>query len=209
MMVAMPRWDPCAEDRLREAALELFLEHGYENVTVAEITDRAGLTRRSFSRYFTDKRDVLFAGSEQLPAALADSVRHAEDTLSPFEAVLTALVDVAGGLADQAPLAVQRRAVVQTSPELRERGRTKFAAATEAVADALRDRGTAESQATLLAEVGVAIFRTAFERWTDQPDDVGLPARIREAAAELAASLGAMDFARAALVRRHASDVSP
>jgi AcrR family transcriptional regulator len=195
MMVAMPRWDPCAEDRLREAALELFLEHGYENVTVAEITDRAGLTRRSFSRYFTDKRDVLFAGSEQLPVALADSVRHAEDTLSPFEAVLTALVDVAGGLADQAPLAAQRRAVVRASPELQERGRTKFAAATEAVAEALRDRGTAESQATLLAEVGVAIFRTAFERWTDQPHDVGLPARIREAAAELAASLGAVDFA--------------
>jgi hypothetical protein len=63
------------------------------------------------------------------------------------------------------------------------------------VADALRDRGTAEPQATLLAQVGVAIFRTAFERWTDQPDDIGLPARIREAAAELAASLGAVDFA--------------
>ena len=195
MMMAMPRWDPCAEDRLREAALELFLEHGYENVTVAQITERAGLTRRTFSRYFTDKRDVLFAGSEQLPAVLAHSVRHADDTLSPFEALLTALVDLAGGLADQAPLAAQRRAIVQASPELQERGRTKSAAATDAVADALRDRGTAESQATLLAQVGVAIFRTAFERWTDQPDDIGLPARIQEAAAELAASLGTVDFA--------------
>ncbi|HEX6450124.1 MAG TPA: TetR/AcrR family transcriptional regulator [Trebonia sp.] len=191
----MPRWDPCAEDRLREAALELFLEHGYENVTVAQITERAGLTRRSFSRYFTDKRDVLFAGSERLPAVLARAVRHADSTLSSFEALLTALVDVAGVLADQAPLAAQRRAVVQASPELQERGRTKFAAVTDAVADALRDRGTAESEATLLAQVGVAVFRTAFERWTDQPDGVSLPARIREAAAELAASLGAVNFA--------------
>ena len=191
----MPRWEPRAEDRLRAAALELFLEHGYENVTVAEITERAGLTRRSFSRYFTDKRDVLFAGSERLPAVLARSVRHADSTLSSFEALLTALVDVADVLADQAPLAAQRRAVVQTSQELQERGRTKFAAVTDAVADALRDRGTAESEATLLAQVGVAIFRTAFERWTDQPDAAGLPARIREAAAELAASLGTVDFA--------------
>ena len=191
----MPRWDPCAEDRLREAALELFLEHGYENVTVAQITERAGLTRRSFSRYFTDKRDVLFAGSERLPAVLGRCVRHADSTLSSFEALLTALVDVAGLLADQAPLAAQRRAVVRASPELQERGRTKFAAVTDAVADALRDRGTAESEATLLAQVGVAIFRTAFERWTDQPDDVGLPARIGEAAAELAVSLGEVDFA--------------
>jgi AcrR family transcriptional regulator len=195
MMAAMPRWEPCAEDRLREAALELFLEHGYENVTVAQITERAGLTRRSFSRYFTDKRDVLFAGSERLPVVLAGSVRHADSTLSSFEALLAALVDVAGVLADQAPLAAQRRAIVRASPELQERGRTKLAAVTDAVADALRDRGTAESEATLLAQVGVAIFRTAFERWTDRPDDVGLPARIREAAAELAASLAGVDFA--------------
>lgn len=195
MMVAMPRWDPRAEDRLREAALELFLEHGYENVTVEEITERAGLTRRTFSRYFTDKRDVLFAGSDQLPAALARFVRQADDTLLPFEALLTALVDVAGGLADQAPISAQRRAVVRTSPELQERGRTKLAAAADAVADALRDRGTTESQATLLAEVGVAIFRTAFERWTDQPEGAGLPARVMEAAAELAANLHAVDFA--------------
>ncbi|WP_433281178.1 TetR/AcrR family transcriptional regulator [Pseudonocardia xinjiangensis] len=190
----MPRWNPNTEDRLRAAAVELFLERGYENVTVAEITERAGLTRRSFSRYFADKRDVLFAGSEQLPVALADSVRRADGTLSPCEAVLTALLDVAGALADQAPLAAQRRAVVRASPELQERGRTKLAAATDAVADALRERGTAESEATLLAEVGVAIFRTAFERWTDQPDDLALPTRIREAAADLAASLGAVDF---------------
>jgi len=195
MMGTMPRWAPRAEDRLREAALELFLEHGYENVTVAEITERAGLTRRSFSRYFTDKRDVLFAGSERLPGLLARSVGNADSTLSSFEALLSALVDVGGVLADQAPLAAQRRAVVQASPELQERGRTKFAAVTDAVADALRDRGAAESEATLLAQVGVAIFRTAFERWTDQRADVGLPARIREVAAELAASLGAVDFA--------------
>lgn len=195
MLAAMPRWDPCAEDRLREAALELFLEHGYENVTVAQITERAGLTRRSFSRYFADKRDVLFPGSERLPAALAGSVRDADSALSPFAALLAALLNVAGALADQAPLAVQRRAVVQASPELQERGRTKFAAVTDAGAGALRDRGAAESQAMLLAQVGVAIFRTAFERWTDQPDDAGLPAHIREAAAELAASLGAADVA--------------
>src|SRR6202012_3876141 len=95
MMVAMPRWDPCAEDRLRQAALELFLEHGYENVTVAQITERAGLTRRSFSRYFTDKRDVLFAGSEQLPAALAAAVGRADPHPAPFPALLTALTQVA------------------------------------------------------------------------------------------------------------------
>src|SRR3954453_19303352 len=114
----MPRWDDRAEERLRDAPLGLFTERGYDDVTVAEITERAGLTRRSFSRYFADKRDVLFAGSDQLPVALARAVRRADAPLSPFEALLDALVAFAGALADQAPLAAQRRAVVQASPEL-------------------------------------------------------------------------------------------
>ncbi|WP_435124868.1 TetR/AcrR family transcriptional regulator [Actinacidiphila sp. bgisy144] len=191
----MPRWDPHAEDRLREAALELFLQHGYENVTVTQITERAGLTRRSFSRYFADKRDVLFAEDDRLPAALAGAVRAADEALSPFAALLAGLLDVSDALARQAPLAVQRRAVVQASPELQERGRTKFAAVTAAVVDALEDRGATASQAGLLAQVGVAVFRTAFDRWTDDPGSAGLAARIEEAAAELADGLGSVDFA--------------
>ncbi|WP_202235682.1 TetR/AcrR family transcriptional regulator [Actinacidiphila reveromycinica] len=190
----MPRWDPHAEDRLREAALALFLEHGYENVTVTQITERAGLTRRSFSRYFADKRDVLFAGSDELPDVLARAVRHADGAAPPFEALLAGLVDVAGAFEGQAPLTAQRQAVVEASPELQERGRTKFAAVTDAVADALRDRGAPVSEAALLAQVGVAVFRTALDRWTDDPDAGELSARVRETAAELAAGMGAVDF---------------
>jgi AcrR family transcriptional regulator len=194
MMRAMPRWDPRAKDRLREAALELFLEHGYDNVTVAQITARAGLTRRTFSRYFTDKRDVLFAGSEQLPAALAVAVLHADDALPPFGALLAALVEIGELLASRIPHAAQRREVIKASPELQERERTKFAAVTDALADALQQRGTTESGARLLAHVGAAIFQTAFERWTDQPEHADFPACVREAATDLASSLGAADL---------------
>jgi len=194
MIVGMPRWDPRAKDRLRDAALELYLEHGYENVTVAQITERAGLTRRTFSRYFTDKRDVLFAGSEQLPVALADAVLHADDALPPFGALLAALMDVGELLVGRVPHAAQRRAVIKASPELQERERTKFAAVTGALAGALQQRGAAESGARLLGHVGAAIFQAAFERWTDQPGQADFPACVREAAAELASSLGAADI---------------
>src|ERR1700756_5669070 len=122
----MPRWEQGAEDRLREAALALFLEHGYENVTVAQITERAGLTRRTFSRYFTDKRDVLFAGSEQLPTVLADAVRGADAALPPFAALLAGLTAAGELLAGRVSYAAQRRAVVAASSELQERERTKF-----------------------------------------------------------------------------------
>lgn len=185
----MPRWEPRARDRLRQAALELFLAHGFDNVTVAQITERAGLTRRTFSRYFADKRDVLFAGSEQLPVVLADAVGRADPALAPFEAMLSALTEVGDLLADRVQHPAERRAIVQASPELQERERTKFAEVTSALGAALEQRGTGEATAALLAPVGIAIFRAAFDRWAQQPGRASLADRIRETAAELTANL--------------------
>ena len=192
----MPRWDAQAEDRLRAAAVELFLELGYENVTVAQIADRAGLTRRTFSRYFTDKRDVLFAGSERLPEVLADALGRADPELTPFEAMLTALTDVGAVLGAQvASHAAQRRAVVAASPELQERGRTKFAAVADALAAELVQRGSEPAIATLLGDVGVAIFRTGFDRWVDNPDSDDLATCLRETGTELAGAVATFSTA--------------
>ena len=186
----MPRWDPQAAKRLQTAAIELFLEFGYENVTVAQIAERAGLTRRTFSRYFADKRDVLFAGSDQLPPAMAAAVLAADSTLSPYAALVVALAGVGAQLADRVgPLAAQRRAVVAGSPELQERGRTKFADVTAALAGALRKRGVDAGSAHLLASVGVAIFQSGFDSWVDDPNAADLSERITEAAEQLAGAI--------------------
>jgi AcrR family transcriptional regulator len=53
----MPRWEPDARQRLVSAALHLFSEQGFDDTTVAEISDRAGLAKSTFFRYFPDKRD--------------------------------------------------------------------------------------------------------------------------------------------------------
>ncbi|UNT00629.1 TetR/AcrR family transcriptional regulator [Streptomyces tubbatahanensis] len=58
----MARRQPHAPGRLLVAALELFEERGYENTTVVEITERAGLTKSTFFRRFRDKREALFGG---------------------------------------------------------------------------------------------------------------------------------------------------
>lgn len=182
----MTRWEPDAEERLRAAAIELFLERGYENVTVAQIAERAGLTRRTFSRYFADKRDVLFAGSEQLPGALADAVRRVDPTLAPFQAMLQALADVGEMLAERvAEHASQRREVIAASPELQERGYAKFAAVADGLATGLRERGADPAAAELFADVGVAIFRGGFDRWAADPHEATLASRIHEAADQL------------------------
>ena len=71
----MSRWEPNARGRLEEAALELYTERGFDETTVAEIAERAGLTERTFFRHFADKREVLFAGSEQFVSQIVDAVR--------------------------------------------------------------------------------------------------------------------------------------
>lgn len=182
----MARWEPVGEERLRRAAIELFLEYGYDNVTVAQIAARAGLTRRTFSRYFADKRDVLFAGSDQLPSMVADAVRRVDPEVPPFAAVQQALAEVAQVLSERvAEHAPQRREIIAGSPELQERGHAKFAAVAAALAAALRERGADEPTSMLIADVGIAIFRTGFDRWVNAPDTTDLAASIREAATQL------------------------
>lgn len=190
----MARWDPEAEDRLRRAALELFLERGFANVTVADIAERAGLTRRTFFRYFADKREVLFAGSERLPGAVAEAVRAADATLAPFQAVLQALADIGVRLAEQARHAGDRRRAIAASPDLQERERTKLAAVTAALTEALRERGAAEGAAKLLAQVGMAIFGVAFERWAEQEGRADFLGCFREASTEVASGVSGMAY---------------
>ena len=70
----MSRWEPDARGPAREGGSRLYGERGFENTTVAEIADRAGLAERTFFRYFTDKREVLFAGAGSLQDLLVNAV---------------------------------------------------------------------------------------------------------------------------------------
>src|SRR3954469_24010646 len=85
------RWGPGAKGRSGEAALELYVERGFEQTTVAEIAQRAGLTARTFFRHFADKREVLFAGSAALQEELLRALAAAPDSAAPIQAVAAAL----------------------------------------------------------------------------------------------------------------------
>src|SRR5213595_2005373 len=89
-VVRMARWEPNAPERLSKAALELFAERGYENTTVIDIAQRAGLTKSTFFRHFQDKREVLFGG-DRMSELLAKAIAEAPDTATPLEAVAHAL----------------------------------------------------------------------------------------------------------------------
>ena len=183
----MARWEPDSRGRLVQAALELFGENGFEHTTVAEIAQRAGLSERTFFRYFTDKREVLFWGAAALQDLLVGTVTDAPPTATPIEAVAAALEAAGTVLQERRAFSLQRQAVITASAELRERELIKLAALASALSDALRRRGVAPSAATLTAEAGIAVFRVAVERWATATGRRGLPAYIRESLDELKA----------------------
>ncbi|HEY3465693.1 MAG TPA: helix-turn-helix domain-containing protein [Amycolatopsis sp.] len=178
----MARWDPGTADRLRKAALELYAEHGYDAVTVTQIAERAGITRRSYFRYFPDKREVLFAGSEQLPAAVAEALADADDAGSPLRTALVALTDIGTRITRLVDPSPERRAVIASSAELRERERSKAAGITTAIREGLERRGTAPELAKPAAQAATNIFGNAFDRWIDSGGAQDFPACLDAAA---------------------------
>ena len=187
MIGGMGRWEPNARGRLERAALELYVERGFEQTTVAEIAERAGLTERTFFRHFADKREVLFAGGEVLRELLVGAVAGASDSVAPIEAVAAALEAAGALLQERREYARQRQAVIAANAGLRERELIKLASLASALAGALRLRGVTEPAASLTAEAGIAVFKIAFERWVGETSRQELPQLIRESFDELKA----------------------
>jgi AcrR family transcriptional regulator len=183
----VPRWKPDAQQRLVAAALELFDEHGYEGTTVAEIAERAGLTKRTFFRYFSDKREVLFSGTEQLQELMVGAIASAPERLAPLDVVALALEACAAMFDERRSFVGQRSRVIAANPELQERELIKMAGLARLCADALRERGVGDPTAGLAAEAGIAVFRVGFERWVANLDGPGLDVVMREGLAELRA----------------------
>src|SRR5580704_16014991 len=148
----MTRWEPDARGRLQQAALELYSERGFDQTTVAEIAARAGLTERTFFRYFADKREVLFWGAGSLQELLVDRLASAPDSAAPMEAV-------AVSFEPRRDYSRKRQAVIVAHAELQERELIKLASLASAMADALRRRGVTEPAASLAGEAAIAVFK--------------------------------------------------
>jgi AcrR family transcriptional regulator len=185
---AMGRWQPDAQGRLAQAAFELFGERGYEQTTVAEIAARAGLTERTFFRHYADKREVLFAGSDMLRERFVSTIADAPVSASPKEA-MTSAVEAAAKLLDQErgrEFARRRQQIIVGNPELQERELIKLAGISSALAQTLRERGVEEPRASLTAELGISVFRVAFECWVADGSERGLDELVHVALGQLA-----------------------
>jgi len=163
----MARWEPNAQERLQQVAFTLFQERGYAGVTIAEIADRAGLTKRTFFNHFADKREVLFAEAQAFEARIVQYLVEADDRLEPIDAAITALTRAGLDLAPYGESALARRELIASSPELQERNLNKLTSLATALAEALRTRDVPNRIAALAAQGAVAVFAAAYDDWTE------------------------------------------
>jgi len=190
----MPRWEPNARERLVAAALHLFSERGYDDTTVAEIADRAGLAKSTFFRYFPDKRDVLSAGQETLSRLFVEGISQAPADASPMMLVTAALDRAAGAMRPfTRELAQHLQAAIAASTEAQERSALKQVGLAAAMAGALRARGVSYSAASLAAELGMLAFRDAYTEWTEADNEQEFGELARVALERLRATVTELD----------------
>jgi AcrR family transcriptional regulator len=164
MMGIMGRWQGGASERLKDAALGLFLTQGYDGTTVAEIAAAAGLTERTFFRHFADKREVLFVDQGEFERVFLSGLPDQAD--EPMALIVGAL-DGAATLfpEERRPWSRARRSVIAANVALQERELLKMSSLAVALTRALTARGVDAASAALAAETGVTVFRTAFALW--------------------------------------------
>ncbi|QXE36273.1 TetR/AcrR family transcriptional regulator [Streptomyces sp. GMY02] len=164
----MGRWEPGARERLVVAAVDLFTEQGYDATTVAQIAERAGVTKSTFFRHFPDKRELLVAGQETLSRLLAEGIAEAPADASPLEAVAAGLERASSAMgAMNRELAPRLKAAVAASAELQERDALKSVSLAAAMTTALTARGVPGPTAALAGELGVLAFKRAYAEWAE------------------------------------------
>jgi AcrR family transcriptional regulator len=175
------RWPPDAQGRLERAALELFVEQGFAETTVPQITARAGLTTRTFFRYFADKREVLFGTEEELLALVARVFAEAPASLSPLMLIAEGLGTVAvAQFEGQREYLRTRRSVIQANESLRERELRKLSVMSEAISRGFLNRGVDELTATLAAQIAITVLSTSVGRWLGQDSERPLSEIVRD-----------------------------
>lgn len=168
----MTRWEPGARERLQTAALELFAIHGFDQTTTAEIARSVGLTERTFFRHFSDKREVLFFGQDELTRIFVDAIHAAPPTAAPLDVVAAAVQSATAFFPEERrSYSRMRQTVIEQNPALQERELHKLRALGEQVGQALRTRGVTEPGATLAAESGITVFGVAFGQWVGDTEE--------------------------------------
>jgi AcrR family transcriptional regulator len=162
---------------LWDAAIDLFARKGFDETTVDDIAEAAGVSRRSFFRYFASKNDLLAQGMVSYGAALTAAIEACPRTFSLGEIMREVVRQVAEGAAAQ-PQTRKIMEIAAKYPAARDAQITRVAEVQELVAEAFAKRGRTGSKnemtAHVLAGLTLSILSVTFRTWFDhhQPNIV-------------------------------------
>ncbi|MFE6365999.1 TetR/AcrR family transcriptional regulator [Streptomyces sp. NPDC057806] len=156
-------------ERLTQAAFSLFDERGYEQTTIDDVAERAGVGRTTFFRHYRSKEEVIFPDHDRLLATIRDRLAgstHATALVAVSDAVRIVLMHYL----DEGELALRRYALTSKVPALREREIVSVARYQrlfrEFISDWMGDTGTSASlRAELMAANVVAAHNHVLRRW--------------------------------------------
>jgi len=153
--------------------MQLFVERGFDATTVPDIVERAGVTRRTFFRHFTDKREVFF-GDDEIPALASAIVAAAPTHATPFAIAWDGFHALAAERFEprRDQMAAARR-LIDGEPALCERDLQKQADLREAIRAGFVARGVDAVAARVVAGLAVELLQIALEQWL--ADETGMP----------------------------------
>ncbi|MEO8889838.1 MAG: mycofactocin system transcriptional regulator [Jatrophihabitantaceae bacterium] len=162
---------------LEVIALRLFAEHGFDETTVDQIAAEAGVSRRTFFRYFDAKSGVLWSEFDREVANIRAVLAAMPEDIAVMEAIRRAVLAVNHYGADDVPELRARMNLISTSSELAASASQHYDAWERAISEFVgrRSRQPAQSLYPLtMGRVTLAACRAAYERWAEHADaDLG------------------------------------
>ena len=147
--------------RLERAALELFLESGYDSVTVEQIARAAGLSSRTFFRHFPSKADLLTASGRRRYGAVCEEMERRPRFEPTFTALCESFVTGAQFDPEEAELAALQRRLLRTQPDVAERLRDGAEPMGDRLTSIVAQRLGIDPRTDITADLMVRVVRSA------------------------------------------------
>ncbi len=157
-------------DAITNVGLDLFSAQGFDDTTVEEIAQAAGVSRRTFFRYFSSKSDVIGQISVALGPFLSSAIAAAPRTYSPLEVVRDAVLRVASAAAEF-PRTKQLLRITEAHPQARQAQMARNGEIEDHVARALATRMKAPPNSgppRLLASLTLSLVHLVLRFWLEQ-----------------------------------------
>jgi AcrR family transcriptional regulator len=159
-------------DAIWDAATDLFADRGFDETTVDDIAQAAGVSRRSFFRYFSSKSDLMAYGMISYGAELSEAIDACPKSYSLFEVLAETVLKVARRSAAQ-PRTRKIMAIVGKYPAARAAELSRFHEVQDRVAEAFARRGGAARDglnSSLLAGMTLQVLGVTFRAWFNEPE---------------------------------------